>query len=187
MPTRLTRSVFHPQVRMMMCRAVNMLIAAALAFAMPGSAPAATAVATAQVTIVEGSAVRMNLATAPASVRGTRDGAAFAGTAPSMLLSIMMLPGNARLTVRRDDDSGVPVTAPASFEVFGTEGDSTLIVRTTGSSEVRIVRNGVILDGALQGGSAASIDVAGGLTPISSGGQSSGFNSATLVVVVQYN
>lgn len=79
------------------------------------------------------------------------------------------------------------MTAPASFEVIGAEGDNALIVRTTANSEVRIPGDGVILNGVLQGGSAASIDVGRGLIPLLDGETAATINGATLVVVVQYN
>lgn len=171
----------------MMCRAATMVSAALAVFATAGSACAAPASADARATIVEGNGVRMNWATAASSVRGTPDGAAFVGSVPSMMMGMMMMPGNARLTVRRDDDAGVPVTAPASFEVIGTEGDNALTIRTTASSEFRVARDGVILDGALQGGTAVSIDVGRGVMPISQRNATTGPAASTLVVVVQYN
>lgn len=175
----------------MMCRAAAIAVAATCVLVIAHSAAAAPSVvqtgAAANATIVEGNAISINLAIAAPSVRGSREGAAFMGSVPSMLIGMMMIPGNARLTVRRDDDEGVPVTAPASFEVIGAEGDNALIVRTTANSEVRIPGDGVILNGVLQGGSAASIDVGRGLIPLLDGETAATINGATLVVVVQYN
>lgn len=176
----------------MTSRAAVIAVVAGCALITVNAAAAAPSVAkdsaVANATIVEGNAVRINLAIAAPSVRGSREGAAFMGSVPSIMIgAMMMIPGNARLTVRRDDDEGVPVTAPASFEVIGAEGDNALIVRTTATAEVRIPGDGVILNGVLQGGSAASIDIARGLLPLLDGETVDTVKGATLVVVVQYN
>ncbi len=98
----------------------------------------------------------------------------------------MMIPGNARLTVRRQDEDQVSLTAPTSFEVIRADGENALIVRTAADAEVRIGVNGVIAAGSLQGASAASIGVGRGLTRVSTQGGIDGY-SETLTVVVQYN
>lgn len=117
------------------------------------------------------------------SVQGGAQGAAFQGTMPSMGMG-MMMPGNARLTVRREDDTGEPVTAPTNFEVVTTEGDQGLIIRTGGSADIRISSDGAIVGGSLQGGAAASIEVARGLILAAN---SPDLTPRTLMVVVQYN
>lgn len=148
---------------------------AALAAATP--ALAATGATAAHVMIVEGNVVRMNWSVAMPSVRGTSGaggGASFSGSQPSMMMGMMMMPGNATLTIRREDESDVPVTAPTSFEVIRNEGDNALIVKTAANSEFLIASDGAIMGGSLQGASAASISVGRG-------------SPQALSIVVQYN
>ncbi len=168
-----------------MGRAANLLVAIAAACAAT-PAVSATASANANATIVDPNTVRMNWAVAMPSVRGGGDGASFLGSAPSMMMGMMMIPGNARLTVRRQDEDQVSLTAPTSFEVIRADGENALIVRTAADAEVRIGVNGVIAAGSLQGASAASIGVGRGLTRVSTQGGIDGY-SETLTVVVQYN
>ena len=85
---------------------------------MAASLPAAaeTAVATAHATIVDPAVVRLSWSLAMPSVRRLDTGAEFIGTTPSLALG-MSMPGNARLMLRRQDDTGQPVTAPTGFQV----------------------------------------------------------------------
>lgn len=170
-----------------MGRPANLYAAFAAGLSLAGPAAAATTAATsAHATIVDANTVRMNWSVAMPSVRGGGDGASFLGSAPSMMMGMMMIPGNARLTVRRQDDDQSSLTAPTSFEVIRAEGENALIVRTAIDAEARIGANGVIAAGALQGASAASIGVGRGLTRVSTLGGTEGY-SETLIVVVQYN
>ena len=145
-----------------------------------GLAAAATARAPARATIVDANSVRMSLTTAMPSVQGGGNGAVFLGTSPSMMMGPMMIPGNARLTVRREDGGGALLTAPTSFEVVKAEGENALIVRTAANAEIRISSKGAIVGGTVLGSSAISIGVGGSVTPFSAA-------SDALVVVVQYN
>lgn len=166
--------------------ALSALIATVgLAFATP--VPAATAVASAQARIVEGGVVRMNWSIAASSVTGSRNGAAFSGTDPSMITGMVLARRNARLTVQREDVAGGPVTAPTSFEVIRADGENTLIVRTDANAEVRITSAGAVVYGSIPGSSAASIDVGHGLSRIATLETSSSVGRETLFVVVQYN
>ncbi len=148
---------------------------------------AATASAGASATIVANSAVRMNWSVAMPTVNGANNGARFTGTVPSMMMAIMVMPGNERLTVRRDDAPGGLVTAPTSFEVISPEGETALLVRTTVDSESWVSSSGAILSGSLEGSSAASIDVAQGLMRITYPESIGAAVRETLTVVVQYN
>ena len=148
---------------------------------------AASASAGASATIVANSAVRLNWAIAMPTVNGANNGARFTGTVPSMMMAIMVMPGNERLTVRRDDVPGGLVTAPTSFEVISPEGETALLVRTTVDSESWLSSSGAILSGALEGGSAVSIDVAHGLMRITYPDVVGAAVQETLTVVVQYN
>lgn len=159
----------------------------AFALASAGTAPGAAATATAHARIVEGGVVRMNWSIAASSVTGSRNGANFSGTDPSMITGMVLAPRNARLTVQREDVAGGPVTAPTSFEVIRTDGENTLIVRTDANAEVRITSAGAVVYGSIPGSSAASIDVGHGLSRIATLETLSPPGRETLVVVVQYN
>lgn len=159
-------------------------LAVALAAILPAAA-AEHASGPAHATIVDPMSVRMTWSLAMPSVQGGAQGASFQGTMPSMGMG-MMMPGNARLTVRREDDTGEPVTAPTSFEVVTTEGDEALTIRTGGAAELKTANMSVIVGGALLGGAAASIEVGRGLILASTGPDLTP-QPATLVVVVQYN
>lgn len=152
-----------------------------------GIATAATATAPAHATIVDGASVRMNWSTAMPSVRGGSNGAVFIGSSPTMMMGAMMIPGNARLTVRREDGGGALLTAPTSFEVVRTQGENALIVRTAANAEVRITNDGAIVGGAVLGASAVSIDVNGIMSPGAGFGAAGADGRGALVVVVQYN
>lgn len=169
-----------------MGRAASILAVCVLLQVSAQVASAAPVSARAHATIVEANIVRMNWTTALPSVQGGLSGASFTGNMPSIALG-MMTPGNARLTVRRQDETGKPVTAPTVFEVISSEGDDALIVRTGSTALIRIARDGAIVGGALQGGSAASIEVGRGATPATEGDPGVPAMSKTLVVVVQYN
>jgi hypothetical protein len=90
----------------------------------------------------------------------------------------MMMPANARLVIRRQDDTGAVVTAPAGFEVVSAGPDRGYIVRTTYAPEALQALDGLIVGGEIPGSAAASIDV-GRAAQIPGPG--------ALVVVVQYN
>ena len=160
-------------------------LAATFAAVLPAAA-AENASAPAHAAIVDPAGVRVNWALAQPSVRGVPVGANFIGTMPSMGIG-MLMPGNARLTVRRQDETGEPVTAPTSFEVVTTQGDEALIVKTGGSAELRLTSDGAIVGGSLLGGAAASIAVARPGLTLTSNGPGLSFETAPLTVVVQYN
>ena len=170
-----------------MGRAASTVLTAMLAAGLGTPSLAATASAGASATIVASSAVRMNWAIAMPTVNGANNGARFTGTAPSMMMAIMVMPGNERLTVRRDDVPGGLVTAPTSFEVISPEGETALLVRTTVDSESWLSSSGAVLSGALEGGSAVSIDVAQGLMRTTYPDAIGAAAQKTLTVVVQYN
>ena len=130
--------------------------------------------------IVEPATVRVNWALATPSVKGVASGAAFQGNMPSISLGLLM-PANARLTVRREDETGQPVTAPSLFEVV-TEGGRDLILRTGGTAGFMSADGGALAGGSLLGGAAASIEVGRGLSLVANGPQ-----PTTLLVMVQYN
>jgi len=145
------------------------------------TAIAADARAVARASVAEPMSVRLSWPMAMPSVRGGADGASFLGVMPSMSMG-MTMPANARLVIRREDDSGQPVTAPASFEV--TRVDSAAVVLRT-ASKADGARAGdyeaaPLAGGVLQGRAAASIEVARG--PAAGPERLSG-----LQVVVQYN
>jgi hypothetical protein len=96
----------------------------------------------------------------------------------------LTLPAHAQLIIRREDDTGSPVTAPGAFEVT-TGGPEALVIRTGGGVSLRPVSARTVAGGELLGGKAASIDVARGLlrAPDAPGLPA----PQTLVVVVQYN
>ena len=169
-----------------MGRAAAILAVCALLQGSARVASAAPVSAPAHATIVEANIVRMNWTTALPSVQGGLTGASFMGNMPSLALG-MMTPGNARLTVRREDETGEPVTAPTIFEVISSGGDDALIVRTGSTALIRIARDGAIVGGALQGGAAASIEVGHGATLATADDPGVPAMSRTLVVVVQYN
>lgn len=161
-------------------------IAGSLAVAMTGALSASAAERAsgpAHATIVDASGIRMTWSLAMPSVQGMAQGAVFQGTMPSMGMG-MMMPGNARLTVRREDETGEPVTAPTNFEVVTTQGDEAMIIRTGGGADIGIASDGAIVGGSLQGAAAASIEVARGFTLAVNGPI---LTPQTLVVVVQYN
>lgn len=156
--------------------------AVALWQAQPAAA-ATTARAVAQATIVEAVGVRMNWSMAMPSVQGGISGASFMGNMPSMGMVMMMMPSTTGFSVRREDSSGAPVTAPASFAVLKPQGEEALIVKTGANSELRVAANGsTIVGGAIVGGAAASIAVNRNV-----GSQLATPSPGALVVVVQYN
>jgi len=155
------------------------IVGALMALSAGGPAFAETAAAAAHVTIIESGAVRVNWATATPSVRAAGDGgAAFVGAAPSTTLGMQLMPATSRLLVRREDPTGAPVTAPAAFEVVATPAGDAVIVRTASGVETSVARTGLLVGGALQGASAASIEVARSPEPLP---------GRMLSVVVQYN
>ena len=159
-------------------------LAAILAAAAPASAADLPTRAAARASIVEAMALRMQWATAMPSVRGDANGASFMGIMPSMAMG-MMMPATARLIMRREDQTGEPVTAPAAFEIVSTRGTEAVVVRTGLTADVRLT-GGAFASGSLPGRAAASIDVARGLILTSTGGPAVG-GPTTLVVMVQYN
>lgn len=140
--------------------------------------------AEARAAIVEPMVVRMQWAAAMPSVRGSVDGAVFMGTMPSMAMG-MMMPANARLIMRREDETGEPVTAPAAFEVVTGRRADTVVVRTGVNADIQL-SEGSVVSGVLPGRSAASVDVARGLILAAAGGRAP-HGAGTLVVMVQYN
>lgn len=160
------------------------IVVALLAAALPVAA--ATAVAGAHASIVDPAVVRLSWSLAMPSTRRLDTGAEFIGTAPSVALG-MSMPGNARLMLRRQDDTGQPVTAPTGFQVITRQGDEALTVRTGADAEFSMIEEGAIVGGVLQGGSATSIEVARGLVLASYGGPDLPTPAQALVVVVQYN
>jgi hypothetical protein len=151
------------------------VIATVLAAATP--AGAADARADAQATILDPAMLRLVWPAALPSVTGATDGARFVGRIPSMGMA-MMMPANARLVIQRRDDSGQTVTAPAGFEVVSAGPERGYIVRTSYSTNALQALDGLVVAGDLDGGAAASIDVA--RNPAIGSGQA-------LMVVVQYN
>jgi hypothetical protein len=151
------------------------ILVTALAVASPSLA--AEARATARATIVEPMALRISWPMAMPSVQGGVTGASFLGVMPSMSMG-MTMPANARLVIRREDDTGAPVTAPANFEVTQI-GPEALVVRTTAEAPAADPQKPALAGGSLQGRAAASIEVARG--PVA------GFGRAGVQVVVQYN
>ncbi|HET6971810.1 MAG TPA: hypothetical protein VFH92_11835, partial [Phenylobacterium sp.] len=121
------------------------------------------------------------------SVQGGTSGASFIGSMPSMGMAMMLMPGKAGLLVRREDATGAPVTAPASFQVMRNQGDEALIVKTGPNSEIRIGDGRAIAGGALVGGSAASISVGRGVALSVDDRASTPIATDTLEIVVQYN
>jgi hypothetical protein len=160
-------------------------IFAGFAVTMAAASPCAAAnvaAAPAHAAIVDPATLQVNWALAQPTVQGIPQGAAFVGTMPALGLGLT-LPGQARLIIRREDDTGAPVTAPGAFEVAG--GNDALIIRTSGGATLGPVGPRTIAGGELIGGKAASIDVARGLirAPDAPGLPA----PQTLVVVVQYN
>ncbi|WP_397413736.1 hypothetical protein [Phenylobacterium sp.] len=151
---------------------------AALALAAGAASPAAAIEASveARATIVEPMMVRMVWQTAMPSVRAEAGGAQFAAPIPSMSMG-MMMPTNGRLVVRREDETGEPVTAPGAFDVTREGRTGALLVRTRMAEYGRAPSS--FMGGALAGGSAASIGV-GFERPLL-------MSNDSLVVLVQYN
>ncbi|WP_293677259.1 hypothetical protein [uncultured Phenylobacterium sp.] len=147
------------------------------------AAVAEVASAPARASIIDPPGVAVNWALAMPSVRGIAAGASFQGTLPSISLG-MMMPGNAALLVRREDQAGLPVTAPASFEV-SAQDDQGLTLRT-GGADLTHDRPGTLVGGALLDRAAASIEVGKGLA-LASHGPRSAAQPGFLMVVVQYN
>ena len=169
-----------------MTRAALIIAMAAATLAVAQPATAVTATAQAHATIVDPANVRLTWALSAPSVRRSDIGADFIGNAPSLAVGLTM-PRNAQLIIRRQDAAGGPVTAPTGFQVISTQGDDALTIRTDSGAEFSISDEGAIVGGALQGGSAASIEVARGLILASYGGPDLPTPEAALVVVVQYN
>jgi hypothetical protein len=160
-------------------------LSASLAIALAAAAPCAAgevATARAQATIVEPANILVNWALAQPTVQGIVQGAEFVGTMPALGIGLT-IPGNARLIIRREDDTGAPVTAPGAFEVTSI-GHQALLIRT-GGGRFGSVTPRTIAGGELLGGTAASIDVARGL--ILADDHPGLAAPQTLVVVVQYN
>lgn len=172
-----------------------------LAGALLGDAPPARAAdpaAPARADIVDPAMLRLAWPTAMPNVSeasGGLSGAQFTGEIPSMGMANTM-PANARLVIRRVDDTGQVVTAPVGFRVLAGTGRRGLVVRTSpetlpatqdtpagdlpsgGDADRPTIGGGaLIVDGSLGGGAAASIGV--GLGP--------DLAATTLAVVVQYN
>jgi hypothetical protein len=146
-------------------------------------AAAVVAAAPAHAVIVDPATVQVNWALAQPSIQGITQGATFVGTMPALGLGLT-LPGHAQLIIRREDDTGAPVTAPGVFEVT-TGGPEALVIRTGGGASLRPISVRTVAGGELLGGKAASIDVARGVlrAPDAPGLPA----PQTLVVVVQYN
>lgn len=155
--------------------------------ASPSLCATASGTAAANARIVEAGVVRMNWALAQSSVTGTSRGARFTGTEPSLVLGLVVMPRNARLTVRSQDVAEGPVTAPTSFEVVRSDGENTLIVRSDAKAEVWVRGSGTLVYGALPGDSAASIGLGRSFARVVNAGGLSGVNNETLTVVVQFN
>ena len=156
-------------------------LAVTMAAALPATG-ANVAAAPAHVAIVDPATVQVNWALAQPSTQGALQGATFIGSMPAIGLGLL-LPGHARLIIRREDVLGGPVTAPGSFEVT-TGGRESLIIRTGGAT-LGPVSPRTLAGGELIGGKAASIDVARGL--VGDGDMSDLPGPQTLIVVVQYN
>ena len=155
--------------------AVTMAVALPCAAAEAASAPA-------HAVIVDPATLQVNWALAQPSVQGELQGATFVGTMPALGLGLTV-PGHAQLIIRREDDTGAPVTAPGAFDV-ATGGPESLIIRTSGGGNLRPITPRTIAGGELLGGKAASIDVARGVI----GEPDPGLPAPqTLIVVVQYN
>jgi len=84
-----------------------------------------------------------------------------------MAMGMMMIP-----VLRREDQTGAPVSAPTTFEIDRPRGDEAMIIRTGVTATTRVASADMLVGGSLPGGVAASIGVAGG---------------RSLAVVVQYN
>jgi hypothetical protein len=172
-----------------MTRVASIVGLAAAALAAATSAAVAGPVgasAGARATIIDSAGVRVSWSLAMPSTRRVDAGAAFIGTAPSVALG-MSMPANARLMLRRQDDTGQPVTAPTGFQVTTQRGDEALTIRTGADAEFSIAEEGSIASGVLKGASAASIEVGRGLILASYGGPDLPTPASALVVVVQYN
>ena len=169
-----------------MTRAALIIAIAATTLVAAYPAAAGTGVGQAHATIVDPANVRLIWALSAPSVRRSDTGADFIGNAPSLAVGLTM-PRNAQLVLRRQDAAGGPVTAPTGFQVISTQGDDALTLRTGSDTEFSMSDDGAIVGGALQGGSAASIEVARGLILASYGGPDLATPEAALVVVVQYN
>ena len=152
---------------MAMPRIVVLIAAFLAASAAVAPACAADAKAGAHATIVDGQTVRMEWTAAMPSVQGGPAGASFIGTAPSMAMGMMMIP-----VLRREDQTGAPVSAPTTFEIDKPRGDEAMVIRTGVTPSTRVASADMLVGGSLPGGVAASIGVAGG---------------RSLAVVVQYN
>lgn len=170
-----------------MIRAASFPAVALLAWALASPLCASEVGAPASATIVESTGVRMNWTMAMPSVQGGASGASFIGNMPSMGMAMMLMPRNAGLLVRREDATGAPVTAPASFEVVQNQADPGLVVRTGTNSEIRLGQGEAIAGGALIGGSAASIAVDRGVTLSVGGRAGAPVETNTVTIVVQYN
>ena len=168
-----------------MTRAALIIIAGAAALAAAQPAAAVTATAGAQATIVDPANIRVLWALAPPTVRRTDTGADFVGNAPSLAVGLS-LPRNAQLQLRLDAPGGL-LTAPTGFQVTRSQDGEALTLRMGLDTEFSMAEEGAIAGGSLNGGSAASIEVAQGLILVSSGGPSLPTPEAALVVVVQYN
>ncbi|MDZ4373519.1 MAG: hypothetical protein U1C74_19135 [Phenylobacterium sp.] len=152
-----------------------------LVFAAGSSAAAGESAAPARATIVDPMMLRLAWPTAMPNVSeatGGLDGARFTGEIPSMGMANAM-PANARLVIRRIDDTGATVTAPVGFQVV-TGGPRQGLVIRTGTADLAARRTDrLIVGGALAGGTAASIGVGQG--------PDLAVARSTLAVVVQYN
>ncbi|MEW5687764.1 MAG: hypothetical protein AB1942_22845 [Pseudomonadota bacterium] len=160
------------RIRRTVCGALALTTILAVA----GPALSAEARAAARVVIVEPMSVRVSWPMAMPSVQGGIDGASFMGVMPSMSMG-MTMPANARLVIRREDDTGETVTAPGAFEVTRVAPD-TVVVRTAATASPN-PRRLPLAGGSLLGRAAASIEVAQGPT-LDAGRRG-------LQVVVQYN
>lgn len=161
-------------------------LAAVLATAGAATAADHTAQAGARAAIVEPMALRMQWATAMPTVRGGAGVAVFAGRMPSMAMG-MMMPANARLMIRREDETGEPVTAPGAFEVVANGAGQALVVRTAPDADIRVTGGEAFAGGSLAGRAAASIDVARRHLILASATDSAPAAPEALVVMVQYN
>jgi hypothetical protein len=157
-----------------------MIRAVALLVLLASPAAAAESTVAARAEIVDPAALRLAWPTAMPNVTQATEGvegAQFTGDIPAIGMA-MTLPANARLVIRRVDDTGGVVTAPTGFQVSAGDGHG-LVVRTASSANSSARTERLIVNGALAGRSAASIGVARGAELAA--------NDTTLAVVVQYN
>jgi hypothetical protein len=94
---------------------------------------------------------------------------------------------NATLTIHGQAGDAVSMAVPESFQVVRTGGTEALTVKTNTNAEFGLANDGVVLGGAVMGGSSMSVNVGGAISLASADNVAPGAYEGLLVVVVQYN